>query len=659
MTMTSAAAMRTREPLPLTAVTIDDRFWTPRRELIRTRTLRQQEGQMRRPGQQFDALTLTWRPGDPHEPHIFWESDVAKWIEAASHCLATTDDPKLDQAVDEAIELLAGAQQDDGYLNVYFTVVKPGQRFTDLRDAHELYCAGHLIEAGVAHFEATGKTRLLDIVRRYADLIDTVFSPDGPCAGGYDGHQEIELALVKLYRVTGERRYLDLSRRLIEWRGQQPYYYELELQRRGTPGYFGTTLPRRPEQTRRFREYNQSHQPVADQAEVVGHSVRAMYMYSAMTDLADEYGDDRLLQAVRRLWTNLTTKKLYITGGMGSDPSIEGFGPAYDLPDAHGYAETCASIGLVQWAQRMSNLTGHGHYIDTLERALYNGVLSGASADGTRYFYGNPLASGGIVARQEWFDCACCPPNLARLISELGRYVYAQGPDEAVVNLYVAGTGRFTLSGGEVTLRQDTRYPQDGRLTVTVAPADDEAEFTLAIRIPGWSRQPAVSVNGEPVHQPILRDGYLTLSRRWRAGDLVEIDLGMEVRRTWAHPAVVSAAGKVALERGPVVFCLEGVDHDHAVHTLALARDVPIRAVPDERTGVVTLHADATADATAGDQLYGSHSPGQRSAALTAVPYFSWANRGLSDMTVWIRDGGGAGAAPAQTAPKPGENHSV
>ncbi|MFI7128707.1 glycoside hydrolase family 127 protein [Nonomuraea sp. NPDC050153] len=637
--MTSAAALR-REPLPLTAVTIDDEFWAPRRELIRTRTLRHQEGQLRRPGKQFDALSLSWRPGDPDEPHIFWESDVAKWIEAAGHFLATTDDPELDRAVDEAIELLAGAQQDDGYLNAYFTVVKPGERFTDLRDAHELYCAGHLIEAGVAHYEATGKTRLLDIVRRYADLIDTVFGPEGPCAGGYDGHQEIELALVKLYRVTGEPRYLDLGRRLIDRRGEQPYYFEAELERRGTPGYFGTRLPRRPGDLRRFREYNQSHLPVVDQAEAVGHSVRAMYMYSAMTDLAGEYDDDRLLQAVRRLWTDVTTRKLYITGGIGSDPGIEGFGPGYDLPDAHGYAETCAAIGLVQWAQRMSNLTGHGHYVDALERALYNGVLSGASADGTRYFYGNPLASDGTVARQEWFDCACCPPNLARLLGELGRYVYAQGPGEAVINLYVAGTARFTLAGGAVTLRQDTAYPREGNLAVTVTHADDgEVEFTLAVRVPGWSRRLTVIVNGEPVHQPVLRDGYCTVSRRWRAGDVVEIDFGMEVRRTWAHPAVAATAGKVALERGPIVFCLEGVDHDGAVHSLALARETPVHAVPDERTGVVTLRADATAEAAGDDRLYGDRPPARRSVTLTAVPYFSWANRGLSDMTVWIRDG--------------------
>ena len=628
-----------RQPLPLSEVVIDDHFWAPRRELVRTRTLRQQEHQMRQPGQQFDALRLTWRPGEPHEPHIFWESDVAKWIEAASYSLATQDDPDLARAVDEAIDLLAGAQQDDGYLNVYFTVVKPGERFTDLRDAHELYCAGHLIEAGVAHYEATGKTKLLDIVRRYADLIDTVFGSDGPCAGGYDGHQEIELAMVRLYRVTGEHRYLRLGRRFIDDRGQEPYYFDLEYQRRGVPGYFGFGAADLSPAQRALhsREYNQSHRPVIEQDEIVGHSVRAMYMCSAITDLAAEHADEQLLQAVRRLWSSLTTKKLYITGGIGSDPAIEGFGPDYDLPDATAYAETCAAIGLVQWAQRMSNLTGHAGYLDTLERALYNGVLSGASTDGTRYFYDNPLASRGTVARQEWFHVACCPPNLARLLSGLGHLIYAQGPNEAVVNLYVAGTGHFRLDDGPVVLRQDTRYPQDGRLSLTITPSTDQARFTLAVRIPAWS-QPTITLNGTDLRQPEMRDGYLILERRWQPGDTVEIDLHLAVRRTWANPAVVAAAGKVALEYGPVVFCLEGVDHDAPVHTLILNREADVEVRSDDTTGVVTLHAEATADTAGHADLYSSRPPRPRRTRLTAVPYFSWANRGLSDMTVWIRE---------------------
>ncbi|WP_457967466.1 glycoside hydrolase family 127 protein [Arthrobacter sp. D1-29] len=636
--MTARAIARTDRglsPLPLTDVVIDDAFWAPRRELIRTRTLRQQEDQLRRGGQ-FEALKLGWKQGDP-EPHIFWESDVAKWIEAASYCLATTPDPELEASVDEAIGLLAAAQQEDGYLNVYFTVVRPGERFTDLRDAHELYCAGHLIEAGVAHHQATGKTRLLEVVRRYADLIETTFGPGGQCEGGYDGHQEIELALVKLYRETGERRYLEVSRRLIRNRGQQPFYFDLEEERRGTPGYFASFFPHRHEQVRRFREYNQSHQPVVEQASAVGHSVRAVYMYSAMTDLAAEYDDTELGEACDTLWANLTDRKLYLTGGIGSDHSIEGFGPDYDLPDEHGYAETCAAIGLVQWSQRMANTRRHGRHIDVLERALYNGVLSGASAEGTHYFYGNPLASSGSVQRQEWFGVACCPPNLARLLSELGRYIYAQGPNEAVVHLFVGGEARFALDAGTITLRQTTEYPRHGKTGISVG-TTRPADFTLSIRIPAWS-QPSVSLNGETLQNPEFTNGYLSLRRTWGDGDVVSLDLNLAPRRIWANPGVASARGKVALAWGPLVHCLEGVDHNAPVRGITLPRSSELTVVSDHRTGTVTLHAAAeTAGPAANGELYPTAPPTSVSTALTAVPYFSWANRGIADMTVWIHE---------------------
>ena len=646
----SATTGRVRTPLPLTHVTIADQFWAPRRELIRTKTLRQQHEQMRSNGQ-FDALKLNWRPGDPNEPHIFWESDIAKWIEAASYCLATADDPDLDRAIDATIDLLAGAQQPDGYLNVYFTVVKPGERFTDLRDAHELYCAGHLIEAGVAHHQATGKTTLLSIVRRYADLIEQTFGPGGACEGGYDGHQEIELALVKLYRATGERRYLELSRRFIDARGQQPFYFEEERRRRDTPGYLEPQFPDRDAQPQRFREYNQSHLPVVDQAEVVGHSVRAMYMYSAMTDLAAEYDDPQLFAAVSRLWDNLSQQKMYITGGIGSDPSIEGFGPPYDLPNADGYAETCASIGLVQWAQRMSNHTGDARYVDTLERALCNGVLSCASADGTRYFYDNPLSGNGDVQRQEWFRVACCPPNFARLLSELGRYVYAQGDDEAVVNLFVGGTARFEFDTTSLVLQQQTAYPQTGSVKIIVSSdqgrtSDEQFDITISIRIPAWAT-PTVRINGEHLVTQTA-NGYLKLHRTWSPDDAIGVDLGMTPQRTWAHPSVLAAAGKVALERGPIVFCLEGIDHTEAVSRLSLPRTAAITEQLDDVTGVVTLHADGTAERgqPAGTPLYRTTPPQVGPAKLTAVPYFSWANRGQSDMTVWIRDTAPDPAAP-------------
>lgn len=644
MSLSAGASGYAWTPLSLTEVTIDDPFWSPRQELIRTQSLPQQESHLRQPGQHLDALKLAWKPGDPDVPHIFWESDVAKWIEAASYCLATTEDSELEESVDEVIELLAAAQQPDGYLNVHFTVVKPGERFTDLRDAHELYSAGHLIEAGVAHHEATDKTTLLDVVRRYADLIDETFATGGACEGGYGGHEEIELALVKLYRATGERRYLELSRRLVDARGQQPYYFEQEAERRGTSGYFGAMFPDRERRAPRFREYNQSHLPVTEQDEIVGHSVRAMYLMSAVTDLAAEYDDQNLREAAVRLWDNLTSKKLYITGGIGSDPSIEGFGPAYDLPDKDGYAETCAAIGLVQWSQRMGNLTKSGRYVDILERALYNGVLIGASADATHYFYDNPLASTGDIRRQEWFGCACCPTNLVRLISELGHYIYARGSREAVINLFVAGTGRFELDDGCVTVEQHTDYPRAGRITVTITPDQSAAEFALSIRIPAWARYTA-HLNEELVNDTLV-DGYLRLQRSWSAGDTIHLDLDLTPRRTWAHPSVASCSGKVALERGPIVYCLEGVDHHAPVNHLILPRVTSLVEQPNDRTGLVTLHADALAEESgaADEPLYRPAPPTTSPSELTAVPYFSWANRGQSDMTVWIRDQTGGSA---------------
>lgn len=630
------ATAETRHPLDLTAVTIDDGFWAPRREIVRTRTIPQQEHQLRTGGQ-FEALTLSWRPGDDHEPHIFWESDVAKWIEAASYTLAREFDPELDAAVDEAVELLAGAQQPDGYLNVYFTVVRPGARFTDLRDAHELYCAGHLIEAGVAHHAATGKTSLLSIVTRYADLIDREFGPGGAADGGYDGHQEIELALVKLFRATGERRYLDLSRRLIDARGRQPFYFDLEEERRGAPGYFGSVFPSRAQDVERFREYNQSHRPVREQDAAVGHAVRAMYMYSAMADLAAEDGDAELRAACERLWDDIVSTKLYLTGGLGADPSIEGFGPAYDLPDARGYAETCAAIGLVMWSRRMASLTGDGRYVDVLERALYNGVLSGASADGTHYFYGNPLASDGSVHRHEWFGVACCPPNLARLLSSLEHYAYSAADGEAVVDLYVAGSARFRMPGGDVVVRQSTSYPWDGAVSIGVESAAP-GRFALALRIPGWAGSPVVRVNGEPVEAPVV-SGYARLDREWRDGDVVDLELPMGVRRVWSHPSVADTAGKVAFERGPLVYCAEGVDAPVPVSALSVPRSSTPSIEPLEELGVVSVVVDGYADEKDAALLHTGEAPGARPVPIRLVPYFSWANRGRSTMAVWLREG--------------------
>jgi DUF1680 family protein len=384
---------------------------------------------------------------------------------------------------------------------------------------------------------------------------------------------------------------------------------------------------------------------VAEQDRVVGHAVRAMYLYSAMADLAAEDADPGLLRACERLWDNLTAKKLYLTGGLGSDPSIEGFGADYDLPDALGYAETCAAIGLVLWAQRMANLSGDARYADVMERALYNAVLSGASADGTRYFYDHPLASDGSVHRHEWFGVACCPPNFARLLSSLEYYTYAYAEGEAVINLFVAGSARFRVGGRAVQLTQRTAYPADGRVTIDVQPESD-VEFTISIRLPAWCGAPTVVVNGSTVDVAEVRErGYARLTRRWVPGDRISVELPMPPRRIWAHPAVASAAGRVALQRGPIVYCLEGVDHDVPVHALVLARDAAVSSEPDGEFGVAALAAPATVDMDPGpgQALYRPAPPARQSATLRAVPYFGWANRGRCDMVVWIRDGASEG----------------
>ena len=632
------------QPLPLPDVTITDTFWSARRETVRTSTLPTQLHHLKTHGQ-LEALRLQWRAGDPDEPHIFWDSDVAKWIEAASYSLAAHPDPELEAEVDAAISLLAGAQQPDGYLNTYFSVVAPGQRFTDLRDAHELYCAGHLIEAGVAHFESTGRKSLLDVVRRYADLIADVFGPGPGQIRGYDGHEEIELALVRLARVTGERRYLELATFFVDERGREPYFFDLEAEQRGTPGYFAGEFTDRDDEPRRYREYLQAHAPVREQTEAVGHSVRAMYLYSAMADLAAENSDQTLLDACRTLWEHLTGTRMYLTGGIGSSATNEGFTADHDLPDLDAYAETCAAIGLVFWSSRMARLDRDSRYGDVLERALYNGVLSGVSADGTHFFYDNPLASRGDKHRSAWFGVACCPPNLARLLTSLGSYAYAASPDELSVELYLAGTATAVLGGAAVTLQQQAELPWNGAVRLEVQLADQQqADFTLALRIPAWAgrggRAPSLRVAGETVELAAVAErGYARLTRTWRSGDVVELELPTAPERVWAHPAVESAAGKVALTRGPLVYCFEATDHDAPLHTLALDREAALTDADDVVDGLVALTTTGSADEAGGDdRLYRDQPPARREHPLTAVPYYSWDNREPGAMTVWLRE---------------------
>lgn len=632
--------------LPLKSVTVTDDFWSPRREIVRTRSLSHQQAQMSKPGHHFDALKMAWKPGQTPEPHIFWDSDIAKWIEAASNSLAAHPDPALEKAVDSTIELLAGAQQDDGYLNTHFTLVEPDKRWTNLRDQHELYCAGHLIEAAVAHTYATGSTKLLGVVTRYVDLIDRVFADDGPCSGGYPGHEEIELALVKLARLTNQTRYLELAQRFIDRRGQKPSYFALEERAR-------TGM-----QSDDTYEYHQAHRPVREQDEAVGHAVRAMYLYTAMADLAIATHDQRLRDACETLWNDVTTRKMYVTGGVGSEPALESFGPAYHLPNEHGYAETCAAIGLVFWAQRMAYMTGQARYIDVLERALYNGVLSGASLDGMSYFYDNPLESDGTRSRSPWFGCACCPPNFARLLTSLEYFIYSidEGDSPATfsadttchtaddhkaevmtVNLYISSEASWPVANGSMKIQQTSNMPWDGDVSLTVS-ASSPTEHMLRLRIPQWASSFTLAINGESV-TPAMRDGYACIERTWHDSTQVDLRLAMDTTRVWANPRVGDCAGKVAIERGPLVYCAEEIDNDAPIPCIAIADCSDADTSFNNELGLYELHLSAAA-ATSSDNaaLYSHHSPSLTSTRATLVPYYAWNNRGQGAMAVWLLD---------------------
>lgn len=619
-------------PVPWKAVTIDDSFWTPHLQANREQTLlllyqiSQETGRI-------DNFRLNWKAGMEPVPHIFWDSDVAKWIEAASYSLGTHPNAELKAKVDEVISLIVAAQQPDGYLNTYFTAVEPEKRWTNVRDWHELYCAGHLIEAAVAHCQATGTRVLLDVMCRYADYIDTVFGDAPGKKRGYPGHEEIELALVKLYRVTGEQRYLQLSEYFVNERGHQPHYFDSEARLRGEdPAAF----------YHKTYEYNQSHLPVREQHEAVGHAVRAMYLYSAMADLACELHDQSLFDADQLLWDHLCTTRLYITGGPGPSRHNEGFTRDYDLPNETAYAETCAAIGFVFWNQRMLQLDCNARYADMLERALYNGVLSGVSLDGQKFFYENPLASTGTHHREAWFRVACCPPNIARLLASLGQYIYAVNDMDLVVHLYIQSTAQMTVGGRGVTVRQETTYPWNGTISVRLS-MDKLATFGLRLRIPGWCRNAHLTVNGE-VFDLVnhLEQGYVRVERVWQTDDRIELELAMPVERMYAHPEVRQNAGCIALQRGPLVYCLEGVDNNVPLHRIVVPRTAGLTShfEPDVLGGVTVIQGKALCEDDTGwvGRLYRSWPTSLQSNTITAIPYYAWDNRQAGEMRVWLRE---------------------
>ncbi|TYP78925.1 glycoside hydrolase family 127 protein [Paenibacillus methanolicus] len=649
------------QPLSYREVRVHDPFWTKYVALVRDEVIPYQWEALndRIEGASPSHALQNYRIAAGEEEgafygYIFQDSDVTKWLEAVAYSLASVPNPKLEQLADATIELLARAQQPDGYLNTYFTIGHQDERWINERDNHELYCAGHMIEAAVAYYETTGKGKLLDIACKFADYIDTVFGVEAGQKRGYPGHQGIELALVRLYEATGQPRYLKLSEYFINERGQEPNYFRLEAD--GRAARFGQNYLLREPYYSLYKDgfaYNQSHLPVRRQRHAAGHAVRAVYMYAGMADVAAAFKDPELIEACRKLWDNVTQRQMYITGGIGSNHDGEAFSFDYDLPNDTAYTETCASIGLIFWAHRMQRLDPDRKYADVIERALYNGTISGMALDGKSFFYVNPLEVWPQACqrpdkkhvkpvRQKWFNCACCPPNLARLIASLGTYIYSQTDNSVYVHQFIGSDTKVNLAGQSVQLSQQTNYPWDATIDLAVSP-DQPAAFTVAIRVPGWCENPSIVVNGQRVDiQAAMTKGYARINRVWEAGDVIRIELTMTIKRMYAHPNVRVNAGKVALQRGPIVYCLEEADNGAVLPDIALPEQAPLEARfrPDILGGITVITGEARRSSALGweETLYGETKRADVVFPIQAVPYFAWANRGEGEMQVWIRE---------------------
>lgn len=621
-----------REPVPFEAVSIEDDFWAPHLAANRERGLTTVYGQLEQTGR-LDAYHLDWLPGgDKLKPHVFWDSDVAKWLEGACCSLITHPDPDLRSKVENVVDRILSAQREDGYINPYFTVVEPEGRWKNLRDNHELYCAGHLVEAAIAHHKATGSRRFLDGMERYVKLIGETFGREKGKIPGFPGHEEIELALIKLYRYTEDQQYLDLARYFIEERGRTPHFFDIESQNRGenSEDYWAKT-----------HAYTQSHIPLRQQNEVVGHAVRAMYFYSAAADLASEMVDVELINTLKKLWDDLVSHKMYLTGGIGSSSANEGFTLPYDLPNQTAYAETCASIGLIFFAHRMLQVDLDRQFGDVMERVLYNSMLSGVSLDGDCFFYTNPLASVGKHHRQSSFNCFCCPPNITRFLPRLGSYIYSQKDHEIDVHLYIQNKAAFDLEGDAVRVVQETDYPWDGIVCIRFEMVQPQI-FTVKLRQPGWCREARLYLNGEEIPTiSNLDKGYLTLEREWQPEDQLRLQLLMPVERVYAHPEVDADVGRVALMRGPLVYCLEAVDQTESnLGLLRLRSDNGFDCNFEKNLlgGVVTITGTAglASHQEWGEELYRGKQPVLKDVSFKAIPYYAWDHRAPGAMRVWI-----------------------
>ncbi len=635
----------TVKPVPFNKVHVRDGFWTPRLETNRTVTICYCFEKCEQTDRISNFEKAAGLKQGKHEGIYFNDSDVYKVMEGAAYSLQVHPDTMMRLYLDKLIAIMGGAQWEDGYLYTFYSIPdrQPQMRWTDISGKHEQYCMGHMLEAAVAHYQVTGDKAFLDIAVKNADLICSVFGPgkrtDPP------GHQEIEIGLCKLYRATGDGKYLDAAKFFLDQRGRKG--------NRGPNGAGGLYGP-----------YSQDHIPVTEQTEAVGHSVRAAYMYTGMADVAALTGNTEYIQAIDTIWTDIVNTKLYITGGIGAAGGHEGFGGRYELPNLTAYCETCASFANIFWNHRMFLMHGDAKYLDILERTLYNAALSGISMNGDRFFYPNPLESTGRHERSPWFGCACCPSNVARFIPSVPGYAYACRGDDVYVNLFISGDATVATAGSKVRLSQTTEYPWKGRVSISVEP-EQAGTFGVCVRIPGWARNEPVpsdlyrfqgdaperaslKVNGQQV-SPAVEQGFARIERQWQKGDTIELDLPMPVRRITAHPEVKTNQGKVALQRGPLVFCLEGHDNDGQVLGLVIPDDAKLRAEhkADLLNGVTVI----TGKAQVAKRMPDGKIVAAGTRPFTAIPYYAWAHRGHSQMTVWpAREPQAAHPEPAAVA---------
>ena len=624
-------------------VRVTDGFFSDYAELVRTEVIPYQWEALndRIPGAEKSGCIHNFRIAAGEEEGefvgmVFQDSDLGKWLEAVAYSLTTHPDKELEAIADDVIDLMARAQRPDGYMDTYFIIKEPHNRWKCLRDCHELYCAGHILEAAVAYYKATGKRRFLDVMKKYMDYILTVFGTEEGKLHGYPGHEEIELALCRLYDVTGEKKYLDLAQYFINQRGTEPNYFIEELKTRGDSFHWDGN-------DKQGMEYFQANQPVRRQKDAAGHSVRAVYLYSGMADVAMRTQDESLKEACRTLFRSIAEKRMYVTGGIGSTYNGEAFTFDYDLPNDTAYAESCASIGLIFFMQRMLEMDGDAVYGDVMERALYNTVLSGMGLDGKAFFYVNPLEvfpeadlkdpnkHHVKIERQKWFACACCPPNIARLLADLGQYIYRKDENGVAVDLFI---GSEVKVADGVTLTQNSQVPFGGKVSFKLS-CPNGTKLTLRVRKPFWTD--GVTCDAEMTE----KNGYLVVEKVWNDGDTVFFDFAMPVRRVYASPYVRQDLGKVCLMRGPLVYCLEEADNGNNLHLVILPEESEIAPAQGEGvlSGMTTLKAKGLRIVPEEGTLYrGAPCRRKEETQLTFIPYFAWANRGVGEMTVWVRE---------------------